>query len=155
MAGCAIPILRHTENVTWISRMGALAALALGVLGVAYIFQPFAPTGATAGVKGVKGETSVRARVLIAPATHAGQLRSALRRAEPGAAVAGPLGSLREATYDGTLFALATFRVQGTPATHRFKWQKGTGWTSLGQTDRARPTGLPAAVLSAWHFKLG
>ena len=138
--------------MTWISRMGALAALALGVLGVAYIFQPFAPTGATAGVK---GETSVRARVLVAPASHAGQLRSALRRAQPGSTVAGPLGSLREATYNGSLFALATFRVQGTPATQRFEWKKGAGWTALGATDRTRPTGLPAAVLSAWHFKLG
>ena len=132
--------------------MGALSALALGVLGVAYIFQPFAPTGATAGVK---GETSARARVLIAPASHAAQLRSALRRAHPGSSIAGPLGSLREATYDGSLFALATFRVQGAPATHRFRWRKGTGWTSLGSTDRARPTGLPGAVLSAWHFKIG
>lgn len=138
--------------------MGALGALVLGVVGVAYIFQPFAATGATAGVtgvKGVKGETSARARVLIAPASHAGQLRAALRRAQPGSSVAGPLGSLREATYDGSLFALATFRVKGAPSTLRFKWQKGTGWTALGSTDRARPRGLPAAVLSAWHFKLG
>jgi hypothetical protein len=131
--------------------MGALGALVLGVLGVAYIFQPFAATGATAGVK---AETSVRARVTIAPPSHAGQLRSALRRAQPGISVAGPLGTLREATYEGALFALATFRVEGAPTTHRFKWQKGSGWTSLGETDRAHPTGLPAAVLSAWHFKL-
>ena len=138
--------------------MGGLGALVLGVVGVAYIFQPFAATGATAGatgVKGVKGETSARARALIAPASHAGQLRSALRRAQPGSSIVGPLGSLREATYNGSLFALATFRVKGASSTLRFTWQKGTGWTALGSTDRARPTGLPAAVLSAWHFKLG
>lgn len=148
-----MPISGNTEPVTWICRIGALFALLLAILGLAYIFQPLTAS-ATGGVKGeLAGARAKRVSVLTAPPSHGGRLRAALRRTAVGHSAAGPLGAVREATYGKTLYALATFTINGAPVVNRFSWHKGEGWKALGPTDRVRPTGLPAPVLRAWHFK--
>jgi hypothetical protein len=145
------------RSILLIATLAAVAALAFGTLATRATSGEASLVGSNPEPDrgGVSGALSYRARLVTPVRGHWRALQTTFQRAHVRSD-ASPLSPQRllEATHQGVLWALATFRLgDGTVVVERFSWRSGAGWRDLGAT-RARCPAVPPEVRSVWRLTL-